>query len=53
LADIAIGINCYRWYKVPFGTMGFEIPKLNNVEAWFARLQARPSYQKVVMITIS
>jgi glutathione S-transferase len=53
LADIAIGINCYRWYKVPFVTVGFEIPKLNNVEAWFARLQARPPYQKVVMITIS
>jgi glutathione S-transferase len=53
LADIAIGINCYRWYRVPFSTVGFEIPKLKNVEAWFARLQARPSYQKVVMITVS
>jgi glutathione S-transferase len=53
LADIAIGINCYRWYKVPFDTVGFEIPKLKNVEAWFERLQARPSYQKVVMITVS
>jgi glutathione S-transferase len=53
LADIAIGINCYRWYRVPFSTAGFEIPKLKNVEAWFARLQARPSFQKVVMITVS
>jgi glutathione S-transferase len=38
---------------VPFETVGFEIPKLVNLEAWFARLQARPAYQKVVMITIS
>jgi glutathione S-transferase len=53
LADIAIGINCYRWYRVPFSAVGFEIPKLANLEAWFERLQARPAYQKVVMITIS
>jgi glutathione S-transferase len=53
LADIAIGINTYRWYRVPFDAIGFEIPKLTNVEAWFTRLQARPAYQKVVMITIS
>jgi glutathione S-transferase len=53
LADIAIGINCYRWYHVPFSTVGFEIPKLNNLQGWFGRLQARPAYQKVVMITVS
>ncbi len=53
LADIAIGINTYRWYRVPFSIVGFEIPKLPNVEAWFERLQTRPAYQKVVMITIS
>jgi glutathione S-transferase len=53
LADIAIGINTYRWYRVPFATVGFDIPKLANLEAWFERLQTRPSFQKVVMITIS
>jgi glutathione S-transferase len=53
LADIAIGIYCYRWYRVPFDTVGFDIPKLANLEAWFTRLQSRPAYRKVVMITVS
>jgi glutathione S-transferase len=53
LADIATGINCYRWYKVPFDSVGFEIPKLPNLEAWFERLKTRPAYQKVVMITVT
>jgi glutathione S-transferase len=53
LADIAIGINCYRWYRVPFSTVGFDIPKLDNLQRWFDKLQARPAYQKVVMITVS
>jgi glutathione S-transferase len=53
LADIAIGINTYRWYRVPFDSVGFDLPKLPNLEAWFTRLQTRPAYQKVVMITVS
>jgi glutathione S-transferase len=53
LADIALGISCYRWYRVPFDSVGFTIPKLENLEAWFQRLQNRPAYQKVVMVTIS
>jgi glutathione S-transferase len=53
LADIAIGINTYRWYRVPFDSVGFDLPMLPNLEAWFTRLQTRPAYQKVVMITVS
>jgi glutathione S-transferase len=53
LADIATGINCYRWYNLPFDSIGFTRPSLPNLQAWYERLSARPAYQKVVMITIS
>jgi glutathione S-transferase len=53
LADIATGINCYRWYNLPFETVGVQIPRLPNLETWYERLQTRPAYQKVVMITIT
>jgi glutathione S-transferase len=53
LADIATGINCYRWYNLPFDSVGFSRPSLPNLQAWYERLSARPAYQKVVMITIS
>jgi glutathione S-transferase len=52
LADIALGISCYRWYRMPFNTIDFHLPTLANLEAWFERLQARAAYQKVVMITL-
>ncbi len=52
LADIANGINVYRWYNVPFQQVGFEIPTLPNLQRWYERLQTRPAYQKVVMINI-
>ena len=45
MADIALGTLMYRYY-----TMLIARPSLTNVEAWYARLCARPPYQANVMI---
>ncbi len=45
LADIAIGTHLYRYFS-----MDIERPKLDNVEAYYERLQSRPGYQKGVMV---
>jgi glutathione S-transferase len=52
LADIAIGSLAYRWLHVPFNQVGYAIPNLPNVNAWYARLKARPAFEKVVVIEI-
>ena len=45
LADIPTGVHLYRYY-----TIGRPVPKLAHVEAWYARLSARPAYRTHVMI---
>ena len=45
MADIVIGAMAYRYM-----TLAIERPVLANMDAWYARLANRPSYQKHVMI---
>ncbi len=48
MADIPAGTLMYRYFTMPIPR-----PSLPNVEAWYARLSARPAYQKNVMIDYS
>ncbi len=45
LADIPAGAMLYRYFELEI-----ERPRLLNVEAWYARLQARAAYREHVMI---
>jgi glutathione S-transferase len=48
MADIPAGTLMYRYFTLPIPR-----PALPNVEAWYARLTARPAYAKHVMIDYS
>ncbi|MGE0045553.1 MAG: glutathione S-transferase family protein [Hyphomonadaceae bacterium] len=45
LADIAVGATLFRYFN-----LDIERPRVANVEAWRARLEARPAYREHVMI---
>ena len=45
MADIVNGAMMYRYFTLPI-----QRPALPNLEAWYHRLQARPAYQKHVMV---
>jgi len=45
LADIPAGTALYRYYELEI-----ERPRVPNVDAWYARLQAREAYQRYVMV---
>ncbi|MBO9709398.1 MAG: glutathione S-transferase [Caulobacter sp.] len=45
LADIPTGTNLYRYFELEI-----DRPSLPRVEAWYARLQARPAYAEHVMV---
>ena len=45
LADIPIGTNLYRYFN-----LAIDRPSVPNVEAWYARLQARGAYRAHVMV---
>lgn len=45
LADIAIGVNFYRYFNIDIAR-----PALPNVERWYATLQQRPAYRDHVML---
>jgi glutathione S-transferase len=45
LADIPAGAQLFRYF-----TLDIERPSLRYVEAWYARLQARPAYRDHVMV---
>ncbi|HKT14760.1 MAG TPA: glutathione binding-like protein, partial [Allosphingosinicella sp.] len=45
LGDIPAGSTLYRYYE-----LDLPRPSLPNVEAWYARLQARPAYREHVML---
>ena len=44
VADIPLGALCYRYFGIDI-----ERPVMPNVEAWYARLQEREPYRKVIM----
>jgi glutathione S-transferase len=44
LADVPIGTCLFRYFE-----MGVAYPDVPNVQAWYARLRARPAYQAHVM----
>lgn len=46
VADIPLGVTAYRYYE-----LGVERPPMANVDAWYARLQARPAYAAHAMIS--
>jgi glutathione S-transferase len=48
VADIPAGGMMYRYFTLPIAR-----PSLPNVEAWYARLAARPTYREHVMIDYS
>ena len=45
-ADIAAGVALYRLF-----TMEIERPAMPGVENWYRRLQARPAFQRAVMVS--
>jgi len=44
MGDIPVGCFAHRWFALDIAR-----PELKNVQAWYARLQARPAYAKHVM----
>ena len=46
--DIALGCGIWRWLALPI-----ERPALPNVERWFATLEQRPPYRKIVLQPLS
>jgi glutathione S-transferase len=48
MGDIPIGCEVQRWMRVPI-----ERPKLPNLEAWFERLRARPSFARHVDLPLT
>lgn len=48
IADIALGIHAHRWMTLTSG-----LPKPSALEAWYARLCARPAYRTWVMVPIT
>jgi glutathione S-transferase len=48
MGDIPIGCEVQRWIRLPM-----EKPRLENLEAWFDRLCARPAFKKAVDIPLS
>jgi len=48
VADIPMGVAAYRWYN-----MAIERPTLNNLDAWYARLCARPAFKQHCMLPLN
>jgi glutathione S-transferase len=44
MGDIIVGVYWYRWYA-----LDVKHPTLPRVEAYYARLQQRPAFQKHIM----
>ena len=44
MADIVLAINCYRWL-----TLIQDRPSMPALEAWYARIAARPAFKKHVL----
>lgn len=52
LADVACGVNGYRWLNMDFASAGFRRPELPSLTAWYERLAGRPAYRQWVMVKI-
>ena len=48
MGDIPVGCHMQIWLNLPVSR-----PKLANLEAWYARLQQRPAFKKVVDLPLS
>jgi glutathione S-transferase len=48
IGDIVFGPALHRWLNLPI-----ERPRFPNIEAWYARMKARPPFAKYVAIPLS
>ena len=48
IGDIPLGVHCYRYHALEI-----ERPRLDHVEAWYARLTAREAFRAHVMLPLS
>ncbi|MCM5704510.1 glutathione S-transferase family protein [Larsenimonas salina] len=48
VADIPLGCLAYAWFSMPI-----ERPELSHLAAWYARLSARPAFQRGVMTPLT
>jgi glutathione S-transferase len=48
LAEITLGTHIYRWFNYPI-----ERPALKNLHVWYDRCQARPGFQKHIVMPIT
>ena len=48
MGDIPSGAMAYRWYN-----MEIERPRLDALQAWYEKLQNRPSFRKHVMLPLT
>ena len=46
--DIPLGVQAYRWFN-----LDIERAKLDNLDAWYGRLKARPAFQDHIAIGLS
>ena len=47
MGDIPLGMMSYRYFNLPL-----QRPALPNVQAWYARLEARPAFRQHVMLPL-
>ncbi len=48
MGDIPLGSFIYAWFEMPI-----ERPELPYLQAWYARLRARPAYRRAVMTALT
>ncbi len=48
MGDIPMGVAAFRWYN-----MAIERPLLKNLDAWYARLCARPAFKQHAMLPLT
>ena len=46
--DIPLGVQAYRWFN-----LDIEREKLDNFDAWYGRLKARPAFQTHIAIGLT
>lgn len=46
MGDVALGSSVYRWLNIDI-----DRPPMPGLEAWHARLEDRPAYQRTVMVS--
>ncbi|MCD2323865.1 glutathione S-transferase family protein [Sphingomonas sp. IC-56] len=48
IGDVPMGVYAHTWF-----TLAIDRPRLEHVEAWYARLRERPGYAREVMIPLT